>query len=237
MTLMELLVSLAIMMLVAAVLAPSLDAALMLEQRGAARRLAMAFEQLHDEAILRNKTYRVALNLDTNSWKIEVGEPGVVVFESEEARMSFEKRARALLDRMEPEERAAYEREHATFGALSDDDIAADVTFPESLKFKSVFTPQYPEPLKPTAQAGSKQKRLQEDDDGNPLQAIAYSYIFSNGSSEHTVIQLVDTEDEDIGFTITVDPLSGRVLFHDELVDQEDMWSFLPDRGPRLELR
>jgi hypothetical protein len=41
----------------------------------AARQIAMTYAQLHDEAILRNRTYRIAYHLDEGYYEIESGEP------------------------------------------------------------------------------------------------------------------------------------------------------------------
>lgn len=234
MTLMELMVALAIMLVITAVLLPSMDAVFMLQQRGAARRLALAFEALHDEAILRNQTYRIAFNLDDHTWKVEVGEPDVAVFDNDKARLNFEAKEKELLDKMPPEALAEYQKSHATFAAPEEEDYADVVKLPESTKFKSIFTPQREEPVTPRGEGSSRRRKRDDLPEGEPL--IVYSYVFANGSAEYTVIQIADKTDDTDGFTITVDPLSGRVDFHDTLVDQKDLWRFLPDDGPRLEL-
>ncbi len=233
MTLMELMVALAIMLLVTAVLMPSMDAAFMLQQRGAARRLALAFEALHDEAILRNRTYRIAFNLDDNTWKVEVADPDVAVFDNDKARLNFEANEKELLSKLKPEDQATYQKDHAAFAPPEGGEYDEVVHLPENSKFKSIFTPQREDPVTPRGE-GSKRKKRDDPPDGEPL--IVYSYVFANGSAEYTVVQIADATDDMDGFTITVDPLSGKVDFHDTLVDQKDMWRFLPDDGPRLEL-
>lgn len=234
MTLMELLVAVGIMLLVTAVLMPSMSAAFMLQQRGAARRLALAFESLHDEAILRNRTYRVAFNLDDNTWRVEVGDPDVAVFDNEQARLNYEANEKELLSKMPPELLAEYQKSHAPFAAPEAGEYEEVVKLPENSKFKSIYTPQREDPVTPRGEGKSKRARRDDPPDDEPL--IVYSYVFANGSAEYTVIQIADTTDDTEGFTITVDPLSGRVEFHDTLVDQKDLWRFLPDDGPRLEL-
>ena len=226
-TLLEVLVAVAIMILFSAALMPSLDAVFLLEQRGAARRLALVYEQLHDEAILRNKTYRIAYHLDEGHYEIEVGDPSALIFTNSEAREEFEKREKDRLEDMTPEERQAY-KERQDFQKASGGEFEGKIDLPENTVFKSVFTPQYEEPLEP------RQRGDRRDDDEGPN--VAYSYIFANGFAEYTVIQVVDVEDDDDGFTITVDPMSGRVTFHTELVDHHDAFDFVPDEGPRLPL-
>ena len=84
MTLMELLISIAIMLLMLAVVVPSMSTALMLEQHRAAKRISFIYAQLHDEAALRNQTLRLAYHVDEGFYDIEVGDPNSMIFEDAE---------------------------------------------------------------------------------------------------------------------------------------------------------
>lgn len=226
-TLLEIMLAIAIMMLVTAVMVPSLSAVLMLEQRGAARKVALMYEQLQNEAILRNVTYRVAFLVDSGEWRVEVGDPNALIFSSAEDREAFEERADEVLDRMSPEEKRIYAQKRM-FQEVQTETLGGPFTLPEGTVFWSVYTPQYAEPVR----YADKRKDRREKDGPR----IVYSYIFPNGFAEYTVIQIADLEHNDDGFTITVDPLSGRVRFHSELLDQHDEWSWLPEEGPDLDL-
>jgi general secretion pathway protein H len=225
MTLMELLISIAIMMLVTAVMAPTMSGVLMLEQRAAARKIAMMFEQLHDEAALRNRTFRVAFDLERHVYTVEAGEAGVTIYTDPEAREAYEEREEEFVESLEPEERAEY-LEHTRFQRFDDGQFSKEFELPPNTRFKMVYTPQYEEPVVPL-EPGEKR-----DEDDEPR--IAYSYMFASGFSEYTVVQLVDADDPEDGFTIVVDPLSGKVEFLTELIDQHDRFDFIPDEGPRL---
>lgn len=228
MTLLEVMVSVAIMLLFAGVLVASLDGVLLLEQRGAARRLALIYEQLHDEAVLRNKTFRVSFDVEEGSYEIEVGDANALIFTNPEDREEAEENERDKLADMSPEERKAY-MERQGFATYSGDSFSGKIKLPGNTRFKSVYTPQYEEPVTP-------RERGERRDEDMPRRA--FSYIFANGFAEYTVIQIVDAEaeDDEDGFTITVDPLSGRVEFHSELVDHHDAFDYVPDEGPRLPL-
>jgi type II secretory pathway pseudopilin PulG len=228
MTLLEILVSIAIMMLMTAVLVPTLSGVLALEQRNAARKLALMYEQLHDEAILRNRTFRFVFNVDGGSYRVEASDSAAAIFTDPEARLLYEEREQERLEDMEPEERQLYKEEQAQFKAMQGSEFSKEVKLPENTVFKMVYTPQYEDPV----ERRDPDDRRSKDEDRN----IAYSYLFANGFAEYTVIQLVekDAEDDDEGFTLIVDPLSGRVELHYELMDHHDRFDFIPDDGPSL---
>lgn len=99
---------------------------------------------------------------------------------------------------------------------------------PPDTFFESVYTPQHEEPVRPP-------RVRQEPDPDEPPNVVAV-HLFANGYVEFAVIRLVEGDDprEDEGFSIVVDPLSGRVRTLPELVDHEDLLDFLPKEGPRL---
>ena len=231
-TVMELVIALAIMVLLAGIAIPSLSTAMMLEQRRAARRLAMTYAQLHDEAILRNRTFRIAYHIDEGYYEIESGEPGVMIFDSWEARENAQENQDDLKDEMDEQELRAY-LERNSFKRV-EGQYGGKIELPSNMRFKSIYTPQYEEPIEP-AEFAKKKKRSKsaKGDDDQPQ--VVYSYVFADGFSEYTVVQLVERDDEEEGFTITIDPLSGKVDFYYELVDRHDAFENLPDEGPQLD--
>lgn len=231
-TLIELVLAITILLIVTAALAPSLSTALMLDQRQAARKIALAYERLQSEAVLRNKTYRIAFDLRNNSWTVEQGDAGATIFSDPESREDYEERVQEQVDNLTPEELRQWRNRHG-FSATSDAEIGAQAhPLPEGIRFQSIFTPQYAEPV--TLDDIEDEVRRDKDDD-SPTHLV-YSYVFANGFAEHTVVQIVHEDDDEDGFTITVDPVSGRVRLHAELIDQRDAFDFLPDEGPKLEL-
>ena len=64
---------------------------------------------------------------------------------------------------------------------------------------------------------------------------MAYTYIFPNGTVEYTLIRIVSEDDPEEGYTIEVEPVSGRVNIMEEERRPEDATSWLPDEGPELE--
>ncbi len=227
MTLLEVMVSVGIMMLFVAALVPSLDAVLLLEQRGAARKLALIYTQLHDEAVLRNKTFRIAYHLDANYYEIEVGDPGALIFTNPEAREEYEENVADRIEDLSPEDLREYKKRE-DFAKIQGE-FEGKIELPENTRLYSVYTPQYEDPVRPREPGD---RRATDADKPN----VAYSYIFANGFAEYTVVQMVDREDEEDGFTITVDPLSGKVDLYTELIDQHDAFEFVPDDGPTLSL-
>jgi prepilin-type N-terminal cleavage/methylation domain-containing protein len=230
-TVMELMIALAIMVLLAAITIPSLSTALMLEQRRAARQIAMTYAQLHDEAILRNRTYRIAYHLDEGYYEIESGEPGTMIFDGWEARENAQENEADLKEEMDEKELREY-MERNSFKKL-DGDLGGKIELPANTRFKSVYTPQYEEPVEPEAFSKKKKRKTGKDEEDQPQ--VVYSYVFADGFSEYTVVQLVERDDEEEGFTITIDPLSGKVDFFYEIVDRHDAFENLPEEGPRLD--
>ncbi|MCB9680362.1 MAG: prepilin-type N-terminal cleavage/methylation domain-containing protein [Alphaproteobacteria bacterium] len=237
-TLLELLIVMAILLLLSVVVLPAASTMLMLEQRGAARDVALMYEQLHDEAVLRNKTYRIAYNLDANTYEVEVGDAGATVFADADAARAFEERIKDKLDDADPEERRQLLSQE-DFQKLSGHEYAGTFELPQSTAFKSVYTPQYDEPVRSRAAdpKGSESDKGHGKDKGKDKgPRIAYSYVFPDGTAEFTLVQIVAADDPEDGYTVSVDPLSGRVQLHTELIDRHDQWTFLPDEGPRLNL-
>jgi hypothetical protein len=64
--------------------------------------------------------------------------------------------------------------------------------------------------------------------------AVAYTHIFPDGTSEHTVVRIVDADDPEDGWTIEVEPLTGKVNLEPEIVDPEESLSWIPEEGPEL---
>ena len=55
------------------------------------------------------------------------------------------------------------------------------------------------------------------------------------GTVEYTLIRIVSEDDPEEGYTIEVEPVSGRVNIMEEERRPEDATSWLPDEGPELD--
>lgn len=228
---MELLVSLAIMSLLLGAVLPSLSTAMMLEQHRAAKRISFIYAQLHDEAALRNRTFRLAYHVDEGFYDIEMGDPNSMIFEDAEKAEAGQEKEEDLREEMSDEELAAYKK--ANSWQKIDNDFDGHVVLPAGTRFGSIYTPQYKDPVVPTEfdKKAKKSSSKKGEEDGP---RVVYSYIFSNGFSEYTVVTIVNVDDPKEGYTITVDPLSGKVAFFDEIKEERDLFKNLPEEGPRL---
>ncbi len=83
-TLIEIMVVMAIIAIVLAVGMPAISGVLALQQQSAITELSKTYVWLIDEAAMRNTTFRIAYNLDRNTWKVEAGDPGTLVFSTPE---------------------------------------------------------------------------------------------------------------------------------------------------------
>ncbi len=236
MTLMEILVTITIMVGLFAIALPSLKGIFGLERAQAAKQLATTYNYLREEAGLRNVSFRIAYDLDLHSYSVQVGDPSTLIFTTAEERIDFEEELQDELKRYTQREieegvaREVQEKQGRFDGLQADVVLDSRVQLPSGTRFGWVYTPQYEDPVEP------RDEELDADFDEEEDHQVVYSFIFPNGYMEQTLVHLVNEEDEEDGFTIEVEPLSGRVLIHDEEVLPEDLSDWLPEEGPELNL-
>ena len=219
MTLTEVMVVIVIALVLMGVLAPSMSSFLLLDQHQAAKNLAVLYEQLHDEAVMRNVTFRIEYDLRANTYQVQVAESGVLIFDNPRAREEWEEKEASRLNHMTDEERAAQSRRRASFAKL-EARFATEFELPGGTVFGGVYTPQYEEMMRPS-----------DIDEESPK---VYSYIFPNGQAEHTVVWIVYDGDDSDGYTVEVEPLSGAVKLHGKLLDWDDSYEWVPETAPDL---
>ncbi len=231
MTLVEIMVVIAIIAVVVGIAVPSLSAAFDLQKREAASTLARNYTSLLEEAALRNVSFRVVYYLDRNAWQVEVGDPTTLVFDTPEKREAFEQQQKDDMKRytqreLEEGKAAELEEKSGRFQGLDASVFQTAQELPSGTRFDFVYTPQYgPDGLRPS----------EEPPEDPEDEAIAYTYIFPNGTAEHTVVRIVDAEDPEDGYTIEVEPINGRVTLKTELVDPRQTFAWLPEEGPELQ--
>ena len=64
---------------------------------------------------------------------------------------------------------------------------------------------------------------------------IAYTYVFPDGTAEHTVVRIVDEDEETEGWTIEVLPISGDIRLTPDLIDPSQSMEWIPDEGPEID--
>lgn len=235
MTLIEIMVVMAVLGIIAAVAIPSLSGLLDLQQRGAAKELAQTMGWLSDEARLRNVTFRIVYNLDRSTWKVELGDPGTLVFATPEAREQAEEDLRDKMSRYTEREISEGEADEdmedadagpRQFEGLNDPAFTAQQELPGGSRFGFVYTPQY------------GRDGIEPSEDGPPDDPeddkLAYSYIFPDGTAEHTIVRIVDADDPDDGWTVEMDPLTGNVRLDPDVRDPSEAFAWLPDQAPEI---
>lgn len=220
MSLVEMMVVLAIMAMMALVAVPSLKAIFDVQQREAVSNLASTYQFLQAEASLRNVSFRIAYNLDANSYKIEVGSADATLWGDTEKLKEWEEQRKKDFGRFKKKE----EQPKDDFSQFAIDGLDTEVTLPEGAYFKWVYTPEYGTPQTPTPE---------EDRDDEEGPRIVYSHIFPNGFVEYTALRVTDDGGED-GFTLTVQPLSGDVAITDEEIDPIEAMSWIPTEAPTI---
>jgi prepilin-type N-terminal cleavage/methylation domain-containing protein len=232
-TLIEIMVALALMATIAAIGLPALNGLFDLKQRAAAKDLVQTYTWLLDEAALRNVSFRVVYNLDQRTWSVEAGDPNTMVFSSPEAREKFDEDLEDAMSRFTQREVEEGEAEdvlakRGRFTGLEGLDVGFDVAkaLPDGTQFAFVYTPQYGEGgVMPTKEGPPEDA---EDE------AIAYTYVFPDGTAEHTVLRIVGVDDPEDGWTIEVLPISGEIRMSTDLIDPQDSLAWVPEEGPQL---
>lgn len=234
MTLIEIVVVMALFVALFAVAIPSYRAIFDINLRGAAKDMGQTFKWLQDEAAMRDVTFRVAINLDRNSWKVEVGDSSALVYstpeEREEAQEALAEAMRRYTDRELEEDPEAQEEIAALAGGkftgLTSSAFTTEQVLPNGTAFAWVYTPQYGEDGIVPSGEGPHDDPMDD--------TVAYVHVFPDGTAEHAVIRIVDADDIEDGWTIEVEPLSGKVNLTSELVDPEDSLSWIPEEGPTI---
>lgn len=232
-SLVEVMVAIAIMLLLVAILVPGLRSILDVRRREGARQLAATFERLHDESVMRNLSFRLTFYLDEDRYTIEPGQPGALIAATPEERQKFEDDLKSKLMYMNEEERAAWLRNaEQPFEGLQGGHTIT-VNLPAGVEFAGFYTPQYGRVIR-------RGEKLEEDRTEGAASADAedetlkvYSYVMNTGYSEHTLVWLTNAGDPTDGWTVEVEPLSGAVRLHGELLEPSD-FDWLPEQGPQL---
>ena len=234
-TLVEILVVIGVLGLILAVTVPTMAGVFDLQRRAAAKELAQTYQVLVDEAALRNVTFRVAYDLDANSWKVEVGDPNTLVFGSPEEREAYEQDLHDKMSRYTEREleegrvddELLDDPTNGQFEGLQDSALVTEKSLPSSTRIAFVYTPQYgPDGARSELEPGDE---LPEEDEDR---TIAYTYVFPDGSAEHTVVRLEDAEDPEDGYTIEVEPLTGKVNLSLDVLEPGQSLAWLPVEGP-----
>lgn len=231
MTLIELLVAVAIVVMVTAMIAGGIASNDGLKMRNAAKRLSLTYEQLGTEAVLRNKSFRITYDLDNSRYEFQVGDASATIFADPESKERYEEEQedlRARLARKLDDGKTKSQKEILWEVAAG---LDGKVDLPGGVYIKSVYTPQMEEPVE-YVEEGDREDL--EEGETNPR--MVYSHIFANGFAEMTIVQIALLDDPMDGYTLVVDPLSGEVQLHTEFLEPDDVLDFYPDEGPELSL-
>ena len=239
MTLLEIMVVIAVLAVVMAIAIPSVSNVLHIQQVGATRELAQTYRFLREEAAMRNVTFRIAYNLDARTYTIEVGDPNTLVFTNPDEREAYEEEVAAKMSRFtdrELEEGAAEDLVGNRFEGLDNEAFRDKVELPTNTYIAWFWSPQYGERVEPAVAWAEGEEFDPDEADPDKPPTIVYSYIFPNGHTEHTVLRIATIDDPEDGYTLEIEPLSGKVHMHDEPFDEEDSLSWVPDEAPDLDL-
>ncbi len=152
-------------------------------------RLAATIKFLYNEAAIKNKYYRLAFDLDSQSYSVESSrEPFLVEIEAEQ---TVKKKFSASVASPNPSQASP-----APEGGFSEESefMVRPTSLPGGIKFKDISV--------------AHMKNRQE-------QGKVYAYFFPNGWVEGMVINMAD-EDEENFYSLEVNPLTGKSKLRNE---------------------
>lgn len=244
MSLVEIMIVVAILVGLIAVVVPVGSNLLRVEQRQTVARLGTIYERLRNEALLRNMTFRIAYHLEDRYYEVEATTDQALLFLTPEKRIETEAALQEALDRRPKrpsqskgdeggggnEVSFAVDEEglalkQANFSAVQDKFLKR-FDLPSGIRFGGVYTPAYGELVTPSREDPAEMKP--ED------KQVVYSYIMPSGVSEHAVIQMVYDTTPNRGFTIEVEPMTGKVHIDSTVREWDRRFSFVPTMGPKL---
>ena len=195
-TLIELGVVAGLLVLVALVVVPSVEAAFGVRTREEAARVAGAIRAMYGEAVLSGNTCRLVFDLDDGAYWPECAQGRVAVIAREEslrgARVEEDDDDFSGTEEQEEARRQVMQR--MAFSSYSSR-LAPPRELPEPVVIDTVWTQHQTEPYT----AGK-----------------AFLYFFPNGQSERAYVYVSDEEDT---YTIIVHPMTGRTRVVPERVE------------------
>lgn len=195
MTLIEIMITVALigglMALAGTVMFPSDDAKL----RDEATRLAGTIKFLYNEAAIKNKYYRIAFNLEENSYRVESStEPFYVANQNPEDKAQENE---LQLGEAAGEEGEAAEEPPQFTG--EEGAMLKPITLARGLKIKDISV----------MHAAERQEV-----------GIVHAYFLPNGWAEPMVINLSD-EDEEAFYSLQINPLTGKAHIRTQYLEME----------------
>jgi len=234
-SLIEIMIVVAILIGLTVVVVPVGSSLLRIEQQQAASRLATIYERLQNEAMLRNMTFRIAYHLEDRYYEVEGTTDQALLFADPQTRVETEARIAEAMNRKpsrfaKDEDSFAVDEDglalkQASFTAIQDKFLRR-FDLPPGVRFGGVYTPAYGELMTPSRE---DPETMRPED-----KQVVYAYIMPNGVAEHSVVQIVYERNPNRGFTIEVEPMTGRLHIEATVREWDRRFSFVPRRGPDL---
>jgi len=203
-TLLEIVVSLAVVGLVLGVVISRMDTMLDLEMKSASNKLAATMRYLYNKAATEGLYIRLVLDIENNAYWVEATTDPFVISAGEELEAGDDREDEEKGEAEEgAEEEAMEEFEEGEGGEEGVYRIKPS---------KPVFTQVESYLLKPTKLPGSVQfKDVYVEHSRTGVSGGQESvYFFPNGYVEYAIVNLKD-EDDEVNYSLETNPISGRV--------------------------
>jgi len=226
------------------------------KEYSAVRTFVSQVKLAQQQATIENRAYRIAFNLDAGTYTIEASDEEALTYRNAEQRQEVEEklqdsmgaekgeeelmkliqcakarqkdpsRSCGELDEMDPEQALAMiETQTGTgFASVDDQFFKAQVELPTSVRLSGVYTPAYGEYVRPADE--------EDVDEEGPV--MAFAHIFPGGTTEHTVVQFSREGYDDFGYTVELEPLSGKIVVDNTVREWDEREYEIPEEGPEL---
>lgn len=227
------------------------------KEYGAVKKFLTQVKLAQQQATIENRVYRIAFDLDAGTYSIEASDEEALTFRDPEQRREVEEalaasmgddrgeeelmkliacakarqedpsRSCGEIDDLDPDQAVEMLQSQSGegFGAVNDRFFEAKIELPSSVRINGVYTPAYGEYVRP-----NDDEDMDEDE-----RAVVFTHIFPGGVTEHTVVQFTREGREDFGYTIELEPLSGKIIMDTRVRDWDDRDYEIPEEGPELD--
>jgi hypothetical protein len=228
------------------------------KEYSAVKKFVSKVKLAQQQATVENRVYRVAFDLDAGHYSIEASDAEALTFRDPEQRREMEEmmadsmgedrgeeelakliacvKARkedpskscGEIDEVDPEQAVSMLESQSgeKFSAINDQFFEAKFELPSSVRINGVYTPAYGEYLR-----GNDE----DDDVDEDERTVAFLHIFPGGVTEHAVIQFTREGYDDFGYTVELEPLSGKIIVDTRVRDWDDRDYEIPEQGPELD--
>jgi prepilin-type N-terminal cleavage/methylation domain-containing protein len=172
-TLVELLVTMALIALIGAFSVPRLTSVFRISLGSSAREIASTVKETYNAAVMTGRVHRVAFDLKKGEYWAESG-PANMLLETDQSRELAERRRKLVDDKEKAKQKPIFQLDRAI--------TRTKRSLPRGVKFSQIYTEQFKEPQ---------------------TEGVVYAHFFPHGLAEKTALFLEDLSKNFVTLTIS----------------------------------